>query len=130
MSANLDLVRSIYADWERGAYPATGWAAPDIEFVIVGGPDPGTWAGPSAMSDGWKAWLSAWDDYVAEGEDFRELDGETVLVLGRMRGRGKTSGLRVETDVANVFNLRDGAVTRLRLYADRERAFADLGLEE
>jgi ketosteroid isomerase-like protein len=129
VSANLDLVRSIYASWRRGDYRATDWAAPDIEFMIVGGPDPGTWAGISAMADGWNAWLSAWDDYVAEAGEFRELDGARVLVFGRMGGRGKTSGLRVETEFANVFELRRGAVTRLRLYADRATALADLGLE-
>jgi ketosteroid isomerase-like protein len=130
MSENLDLVRSIYAGWERGDYRTTDWAAPDIEFVIASGPDPGAWAGTSAMSDGWRAWLSAWDDYVAEAEEFRELDGERVLVFGRMGGRGKASGLRVDTEFANVFDLRGGAVTRLRLYADRESALADLGLQE
>jgi ketosteroid isomerase-like protein len=82
------------------------------------------------MADGWKAWLGAWDDYIVEAEEFRELDGEHVLVFGRMSGRGKTSGVRVQTDVANVFELQGGTVTRLRLYADPLRALADLGLEE
>jgi ketosteroid isomerase-like protein len=130
VSENLDLVRSIYADWGRGDYRVTDWATPEIEFAIVGGPDPGTWVGLPAMADGWKAWLGAWDDYVAETDEFRELDGERVLVFGRMGGRGKTSGLRVETQFANVFDLRDGAVRRLRLYSDRDRALADLGLEQ
>ncbi len=129
MSENLDLVRSIYAAWARGDYRTTDWAAPEIEFVIVGGPDPGNWIGVSAMADGWRAWLSAWDDYVAGADEFRELDRDRVLVLGRMGGRGKASGLRVETNFANVFELRGGAVTRLRLYSDRDRALADLGLE-
>jgi hypothetical protein len=48
-------------------------------------------------------------------------------------GRGKTSGLEVG-DIrmagANLFHVRGRKVTKLVLYWDRERAFADLGLEE
>jgi hypothetical protein len=45
-----------------------------------------------------------------------------------MSGRGKTSGVSVETEFAHVFDIRAGKVTRLVLYSNRERARADLGL--
>jgi hypothetical protein len=40
VSANLDFVRSIYADWERGDWRNSGWADPQIEFVSEEWPAP------------------------------------------------------------------------------------------
>src|ERR1700676_984096 len=92
-SANLDLVRSIYADWEHGNFSSVEWAHPEIEFVLADGPDPGSWKGLSGMAEGFRDRMSAWEDLRTEAVEHRERDGERVLVLYRRRGRGKTSGL-------------------------------------
>jgi ketosteroid isomerase-like protein len=129
-SSNVELVRSIYANWERGDFSSADWAHPDIEFVRPDGLH-GSWTALAGMAEGWRGWLSAWDDFRAEVEEYRDLDDERVLVLNRFGGRGKTSGLDVApmgTKGASVFHIRGGKVTRLAAYADRERAFADLGL--
>jgi ketosteroid isomerase-like protein len=130
-TANVDLMRSIYAAWERGDWSSAAWAHPEIEFVIVDGPAPGTWTGLSGLAEGHRAWLSAWEDFRSQAQEYRELDDERVLVLSRYSGRGKTSGLELRQMAANgagVAHIRDGKVTRLVWYTDRQRAFADLGL--
>src|SRR6476646_9085214 len=133
MSENLDLARSIYAAWERGDFSSAEWADPEIEFVFADGPEPGSWKGLAGMAEGWRDFLSTWEELNAEAEQFCEVDSERVLVLLHNGGRGKMSGLEVgqmSWKAANVFHFRKGKVTRFVNYFDRDRAFADLGLKE
>jgi ketosteroid isomerase-like protein len=131
VSENLDLVRSIYAAWERGDYSATVWADPEIEIVFADGPSPGTFQGLTGITRGFRDFVGAWDKWHSEAEGYRELDDQRVLALVRFSGRGKRSGVQLEelqAKGASVFHLRDGKVTRQVFYLDR--ALADLGLKE
>jgi ketosteroid isomerase-like protein len=124
-------VRSIFAAWQRGDYSSAEWAHSDIEFIRPDGPEPGTWRGLAGLAEGTRYRLNAWEEFRVEADEYRELDGERVLVLGHASGRGKTSGLelgQMQTDSAILFHLRDGRVSRLVTYLDRERGLADLGL--
>jgi ketosteroid isomerase-like protein len=133
MSANLDLVRSIYAAWERGDFSSAEWADPEIEFEMADGFFPGRWVGLAEMAVAWRGVLSAWHDLRAEAEDYRVLDDERVLALDHRSGRGKVSGVELAhmpTQGGTVWQVRNGKVTRLIIYYDRDRALADLGLED
>ena len=130
-SANLDLVRSIYATWERGDFSSAEWARPDIELVFADGPDPSNWTGVAGMADGFGDFLSAWEDFHVEAEEYREIDEERVLVLVQFSGRARASGMalgHMETTNAVLFHIHDGEVCKVFLYWDRERALIDLGL--
>ena len=130
-SANLDLVRSIFAAWNRGDYSSAEWAHPEIEYVIADGPSPGSWKGVAGMADAWRDFLSAWEEARAQAVDYRELDDQRVLVLFHRSGRGKTSGIDMDqfhSRGANLFHIQAGKVTRLVIYMDAERALAELGI--
>jgi ketosteroid isomerase-like protein len=130
VSENLDLVRSIVADWERGEFfSRADWADPDIEYVVADGPEPGTWRGVGEMAAAFRDLLGAWEDFRVRADEYREVDDEQVLVLQHNSGRGKSSGLPMWAEAAIIFDLRDGKVTRCVGYMDRDRALADLGLE-
>ena len=132
-SANVELVRSIFADWERGDYRSAAWADPEIEFSWADGPTQGIWRGLAAMAEANRNWLEAWQDVRQFVEEYRELDGRRVLVLHRFNARGKRSGIELEPirrGGAAVFTIHRDKVIRLVHYFDREKAFAELGLAQ
>ena len=130
---NVEFVRSFVAAWEHGDFSSTAWAHPEIEYVIADGPAPGCWKGLAGMAEGFRDVVGAWKDYRTEVDEYRELDGERVLVLLRLSGRGKASGAELGelwARPANLFHVRDCKVTRVVLYWDRRPALAELGLPE
>ena len=78
----------------------------------------------------WSNFLATMNDYRAEIEALRDTEDGRVLVLVRGHGRGRTSGAAVDDRSANIFEVRGRKVVKLTIYADRDRALADLGLEE
>jgi ketosteroid isomerase-like protein len=130
-SSNVEVVRSIYAAWERGDFSSVEWADPAIEFVIADGPAPGSWTRATGMAAGFREFVNAWEEYRVEVDEYRELDDERVLVFLRLRGRGKASGLdlgQMHTKAANLLHVLDGKVAKFVIYFDLERSLADLEL--
>jgi ketosteroid isomerase-like protein len=127
---NVEIVRSIYAAWDRGDFSSVEWADPEIEYVIVDGPEPGSWSGRAAMAETMRSILNTWENARIEADEYIELEDERVLVLNHLSGRGKTSGLDVgqmKRNGAAILHIRDGRVTRYVSYNDHDRALADLG---
>jgi ketosteroid isomerase-like protein len=130
---NVELVRVVCTPWERGDFSRAEWAHPDIEFSFADGPTPGTCTGVAAMSDAWREVLAAIEGLDVKVEDYIPLDGDRVLVLMHNTGRGKASGLdigQLGNRGANLFHVREGKVTKLVLYFDREQVLEALGLSE
>jgi len=85
------------------------------------------------MAQGARGIFDAWEDFRVEVEEYRELDGDRVVVFIHGSGRGRASGVELGPlwdSGAFLFDLRDGEVTRHVFYWNRERALALLGLGE
>src|SRR5207253_5391794 len=56
-----------------------------------------------------------WETLQSLPEEFRDL-GDRVLVLGRLKGRGKGSGAPVDQPFAGIFDFRGNRIWRYRVY--------------
>jgi hypothetical protein len=70
-----------------------------------------------------------WAELQTIAEEFRDL-GDRVLVLGRMKGRGKGSGVPVEQPFATILDFRGDRIWRSRVYLDRAEGLRAAGLSE
>src|SRR5215207_4147723 len=126
---NVEVVRAIYRSWARGDFSSVAWADPDIGFVLSG-PDWRVHRGLRGMGRAWGEWLQAWDEFRVEPREFIDVD-DAVLVLIEFRGRGKASGVPVESITgANVFWFRNRKVVRLIMHTDRPNGLEAAGLRE
>ena len=70
-----------------------------------------------------------WEEQHVIADEFRDL-GDRVFVLGRIVGRGRASGVPVETPAAIISDFRDGKMWRSRSYLDHDEALRAAGLSE
>jgi ketosteroid isomerase-like protein len=130
-SANLELVRSIYSDWERGDFSSAAWAHPEIEWTWIGGPSPRAVHGLPGLAEGTREWLMVWNDARMLAEHYIEIDQDRIAALVHFAGHGKASGLDLAQTGGrslHLWQLRAGKVTELRFYWDRDQGLTELGL--
>jgi ketosteroid isomerase-like protein len=62
-------------------------------------------------------------------EEFRDL-GDRVLVLGRLKGRGRSSGAPVDQPYVSILDFRGDRIWRNRVYLDHAEGLRAAGLSE
>jgi ketosteroid isomerase-like protein len=76
----------------------------------------------------WGEWLSAWDAFVIELEEIRELQDGRVLVLTRSRSRSKGAGLEINGEDGLIFRVDNDRIVRFEQYLDRNEALEAAGI--
>jgi ketosteroid isomerase-like protein len=70
-----------------------------------------------------------WEELQIIAEEFRDL-GDRVLVLGRMKGRGKGSGVPVDQPFVSILDFRGDRIWRSQVYLDHVEGLEAAGLSE
>jgi ketosteroid isomerase-like protein len=128
---NVEIVRRLFAHWERGDWAASAdLFAPDLEtvFSATAFPDPGAYRGGRNTLDAWREWLEAWEEFSLELQQTIGK-GARVVALNRLRGRGKASGIAVDSEVGCIFDCDHGMIVRMT-FCDRQEALEAAGLSE
>jgi ketosteroid isomerase-like protein len=129
---NVDVIRAMYEHWARGEFPAT-FIDPDIVHSRIGAQTPdmeGEWRGLEAFSGAFAEYLQAFSDLRIKAEEIIDLDDERVLVLSRQTAEGKLSGVPIDSELGELFELRAGKVVSYESYWDRAEAMKAAGLTE
>jgi ketosteroid isomerase-like protein len=104
-SSNVEALQEIYEHWSKGKWDYLppmyaedfewGWSQ---EFPGLAGVHHDT----ETPNPRLRAWLSPWERWAVEVEDYVE-SGDDVVVLLRYQGRGKGSGVEVDVEGAHVW---------------------------
>jgi ketosteroid isomerase-like protein len=92
-------------------------------------PEAGLFRGREAARSYFEQFTESFDEFSFEAEDFIDLGDDQVLVLFRLRTRGKESGANVEARPGWIYTIRNGKAVRIEAYVERSEALAAAGLE-
>ena len=135
MTTNAELARRTWDAFNRGHYAAMlQMLHPEIEWRPAQGP-----GGPEGTvyrgRDGYASWIHkdlipVWESFRGENLEFVEVEGDRVLILGQLRGKGRASGVEVVVPFGQIAEVKDGMAYRLTGYLDHASARAAAGLDE
>ena len=81
--------------------------------------------------DGIRRWFASmdevWEELRFEVEEMVELDDERLIVVGRVQGRGRGSGIWIDRPIATLYTLRNGRAVRFEAFGGKGEALTAAG---
>jgi ketosteroid isomerase-like protein len=93
-------------------------------------PEAGVFQGVEAVRRYFDQFTENFDEFTLEVEDLIDLGEDSVLMLFRLRTRGKGSGAKAEARPGWIYTIRNGKAVRIEAYFDRSEALAAAGLRD
>lgn len=128
---DIEVVLAAYEAFNRGDMDAAMVAfAPEIEWngpAIL--PDAQVYHGHEGVRQFWTNWRESFEDFRVEIEEFIDA-GEQVVAMTRVTGRGRDSGIVVDTpSFAQIWTLSEGRAVRVVMLPNRREALESVGLD-
>ena len=131
---SVEIIRRAWDAWLCGDLPGVfRQYDPEVVRDMTHFPDwpEGTYRGHEGLRRYFDEWLGLWDGYEVGVDDLLPAPDGRVVVLFWQRGRGRTSGLAMEMEIAQIATVRDGKIAaHSMIYGDRKEALEAVGLSE
>jgi uncharacterized protein len=129
---NVEVVKEFTRRFERG--DRDGWREyfdPNVVFDTSATkmPTAGVYHGHQGIERFFRDWLGTWRDYGIATREYIDA-GDSVVIVFRQSGTGRSSGVRIERDFFGVYELRESKVVRYHMYESREEAIEAAGLSD
>jgi ketosteroid isomerase-like protein len=128
---NLEIARRAYQSFAVGNLSwLAEFVAPEIEFDLTRNVfNPQVVRGYEGIQQLWTEQNEVWEDFRFEVEELIDA-GDKVVVVVRLVGKGRGSGVRLDQRDIHVVKLRDGRAVHIAVYRDRAEALEAAGLSE
>ena len=127
---NVEIVRRGYDAYARGDVAAM-LADIDAEMVTYREePDGATFKGRDGFLQAIAEWVEDFDEFVATAEELIDANERQVVVRVHQTATGSQSGAPIEGDFWFVHTLSDSKVTRLDMFASKNKGLEAAGLRE
>jgi ketosteroid isomerase-like protein len=128
---NGDVVRRAFTIWNEQPLVSeeafAEFARPDMVVDVTQNTfNPATYEGFEGFQRFVDQIGEAWAEFRMEPQEVFER-GDLVVVLVRAVGTGRESGVKIDSPVAVVCEMREGKIAVLRVEPDREAALAQVG---
>jgi ketosteroid isomerase-like protein len=125
---NVDKARDFIEAYNRRDYEAaTAHFDPDVEWVLPAHQKSDSGQGPRHIVRFWRGLDETFDELRLDPQEFVDC-GDCVATRLRYYGRGKGSGIEIETELYHqVITFRDGIMVRMEYFTDWGQALEAAG---
>ena len=129
---NVEVVRRAFEAFnERDARALIRLCHPKVEFRSSLDAEGALYQGPSGVAEYFADLADAFnEEWRAAAEEFRVAPNDSVVLIVRLIGSGRLSGVPIERRIAHVWQLRDGLLWRGHVYLDPREALEAMGLQD
>jgi ketosteroid isomerase-like protein len=126
---NVEIVRRAFAYEHYGVGDRAEAEAIFDPNVVMNPTEEGPSHGLDAMRDDFERWASAFEELRVTVEEIIDA-GDQVVLVAHHQGRGRKSGVKVDTRFYEVYTVREGKISRVDEYDEMAEALEAAGLSE